>query len=99
MQTNNDKTLIERVTMVSRAALLVQHALTDLCADYLRAVAIIHASELSAEQAETIEDVAQYFEGFADEVQHAVAHLNGIFESKQQTKAGANFTADNPRHL
>ena len=80
MQTNNDKSLIERITMVSRAALLVQHALTDLCADYLRAVAIIHSKELTREQSETLADVAQYFEDEADEIKFAVQHLDTSFE-------------------
>ena len=82
MQTNNDKTLIERISMVSRATILARHALTDLCADYLRAVAALHASELSIAQRETIEDIAQWFTDTADEMQFAIAHLDAIFEKK-----------------
>ena len=78
---NNDKTLMERVSMVSRATILARHALTDLCADYLRAIAIIHAAELSEEQRETIEDISQWFEDTADEVQFAISHLDSLFES------------------
>ena len=77
----NDKTLIERVSMVSRVTTIARHALTDLCADYLRAIAIIHESELSSEQRETVEDIAQWFEDTADEVQFAISHLDSLFES------------------
>ena len=78
----NDKTLIERITNVSRATILCRHALTDLCADYLRAIAIIHAGELSDEQRETIEDIAQWFTDTADEMQFAIAHLDEMFEKR-----------------
>ena len=76
----NDKTLLERITNVSRATILCRHALTYLCADYLRAVATIHSSELSEQQAEAIEDTAKFFEDTADEVQFAIAHLDAVFE-------------------
>ena len=82
MSMSSDKTLIERITNVSRATILCRHALTDLCADYLRAVATIHAGELTGEQRETIEDIAQWFTDTADEVQYAIAHLGEIFEKK-----------------
>ena len=75
----NDKTLIERISMVSRATILTRHAMTDLCADYLLSIAIIHGSELSDEQRETIEDIAQWFTDTADEVQFAIAHLDDLF--------------------
>ena len=78
---NNDKTLMERVSMVSRAAILTRHAMTDLCADYLRVVAVLHSSELSDEQRETIEDISQWFEDTSDEVKYAINHLDSFFES------------------
>ena len=80
MSMENDKTLMERVSMVSRATILARHALTDLCADYLRSIAIIHSGELSDEQRETIEDIAKWFTDTADEVQFAINHLDSFFE-------------------
>ena len=82
MEQKNEKTLIERITNVSRATILCRHALTYLCADYLRAVAILHAGELTGEQRETIEDIAHWFEDTADEVEFAISHLGEIFEKK-----------------
>ena len=76
----NDKTLIERVSMVSRATILARHALTDLCADYLRAIAIIHESELSVAQKEALVDIANFFENTSDEVKYAITHLDSFFE-------------------
>ena len=81
MSMENDKTLMERVSMVSRATILARHALTDLCADYLRAIAIIHESELSVAQKEAIVDIANFFENTSDEVKYAINHLDSLFES------------------
>ena len=83
MEQKNEKTLIERITNVSRATILCRHALTYLCADYLRAVAILHAGELSKQQAEAIEDIAQWFTDTADEVQFAISHLDSLFENEK----------------
>ena len=80
MSMSNDKTLIERITNISRATILCRHALTYLCADYLRAVAMIHASELSSEQREVIVDIANFFDNTADEVKFAINHLDSFFE-------------------
>ena len=77
----NDKTLIERVSMVSRVTTIARHALTDLCADYLRAIAIIHESELSVAQKEALVDIANFFENTSDEVKYAINHLDSFFES------------------
>lgn len=78
--------LIERLHRVARATILCRHALNDLCADYLRAVAIIHAGELTKEQADALEDVAQWFANTANEVQRAFARLDIVFEGCRETK-------------
>ena len=79
-QTNNDKTLIERISMVSRAAILTRHALTDLCADYLRVVATIHASELTEEQRRIIREVSDYMDMAAKCVEREIAKLDIFFK-------------------
>ena len=76
---HNDKTLIERISMVSRATILTRHAMTDLCADYLRAIAIIHAGELSDEQRRIIREVADYMDMAAKCVEREIAKLDIFF--------------------
>ena len=78
--------LIERLHRVSRAVLISRHALQDLCADYLRAVAIIHSGELTKEQAAALEDVAQWFANTANEVQRAIARLDIVFDGCRETE-------------
>ena len=76
----NDKTLIERVSMVSRAAILTRHAMTDLCADYLRVVAVLHSSELSEEQRRIIYEVADYMDMAAKCVEREISKLDVFFK-------------------
>lgn len=78
-----DIPITERLHRVSRATILVRHALTDLCADYLRTVAIIHAGELTDEQEEAITDVANFLSDEADAVQYAIRHLDSFFEGER----------------
>ena len=87
MQASNDIPLTERLHRVSRAAILARHALSDLCADYLRIVAVLHKDELTEEQAEAITDVANFFSDEADAVQHALAHLDEFFNDTNEKVA------------
>ena len=87
MQASNDIPLTERLHRVSRATILVRHALSDLCADYLRAVATLYASELSEEQEEALHDVANFFADEADAVQYAIAHLDEFFNGTNEKVA------------
>ena len=80
MQPNNDIPLTERLHRVSRAAILARHALSDLCADYLRIVAVLHKDELTEEQAAAIEEAANLLSGEEKAVNRIISRLDSFFE-------------------
>ena len=79
MQKINDIPLTERIHRVSRVAILTRHAMTDLCSEYLRVVATLHAAELTEEQRRIIYEVADYMDMAAKCVERELSKLDIFF--------------------